>query len=63
MACNLYHNIDSENYHSLWVYQSSIQKIIKQPLSALFELRALMTSLKVKIQIQNYRSAPQVIKS
>ena len=37
---------------------SSIQKIIKQPLSAIFELRALMTSLKVKFQVQNYRSAP-----
>ena len=37
---------------------SSIQKIIKQPISALFESRAIMTSLKVKIQVQNYRSAP-----
>ena len=37
---------------------SSIQKPVKQPLSAIFELRALMTSLKVKFQVQNYRSAP-----
>ena len=42
---------------------SSIQKIIKQPISALFELRALMTSLKVKFKFKTIGRSPLVIKS